>query len=215
MSYEIIEIIQRICNEVDGNFRGNYSGRFMYGKRCVGIDTNDPDLVRQLAEDYGISAPTQDSMGLDYILYWPEVSMPEPEEVVEDFPELDVTVTPEETEEKKEVHISEIIEKVNEDFKSQTVNITEKENLVLRGALKFFADSEDRIPFRNKDIFEFTGDLSLKQITGVLVSLKKKKLVDKHGNKLFWNFTDNGRQVLETLKSCNTCKGDKVSIDLK
>jgi len=196
MSYEMIEIIQRICNEVDGNFRGNYSGRFMYGKCCVGIDTNDPELVRQLAEDFGIPAPTQDNMGLDYILYWPEVSMPEPEEIVEDSPELDVTVT---LEEKKEVHISEIIEKVSEEFKSQTVNITEKENLVLRGIMKFFGESETRLPFKNSDILQFGGVLSLKQITGVLVSLKKKKLVDKD-SKVFWSVTDNGSQLLETLK---------------
>jgi hypothetical protein len=195
MSYETVELIQRICEEVGGSFREDYSGRFMYGKTCVGIDTSDPEMVYQLAEDYGIPAPTRDNMGLDWILYWPGISFPKPE-VPETNEDLDVTVT---LEEKKEVHISEIIEKVSEEFKSQTVNITEKENLVLRGILKFFGESETRLPFKNSDILQFGGVLSLKQITGVLVSLKKKGLVDKD-SKVFWFVTDNGAQVLETLK---------------
>lgn len=65
----------------------DYSGRGMYGRKCLGIDCNDPlecfsQLVSLFCNEYEdasdvrealecLGDPKWDSMGLDYILYFP------------------------------------------------------------------------------------------------------------------------------------------------
>lgn len=41
------ELIENFCEEYGYDFRGDYSGRFMYGKSCVGIvyDVDDDTVL--------------------------------------------------------------------------------------------------------------------------------------------------------------------------
>jgi hypothetical protein len=43
----------------------------MYGKSCLGFDTDDPDAVREEVVKAGYSLGCLDNMGLGYIVYWP------------------------------------------------------------------------------------------------------------------------------------------------
>lgn len=58
----------------------SYSGRYMYGKECIGLDGNFKDIIRVMIkaavldpetfEDCGLDDFTSDSMGLGSIVYW-------------------------------------------------------------------------------------------------------------------------------------------------
>jgi len=56
-----------------GEVYEGYSGRGMYGQRCLGFDTDDPDPVRERVIRAGFSGGSQDRLGMGYILYWPAV----------------------------------------------------------------------------------------------------------------------------------------------
>lgn len=79
----------RACVEDEGlgEVRTDYSGRFMYGDECIGIDlasvsdfstvllniaAEDRELARTLAD-----SQRSDSMGLGVIVYFPGVKAPE------------------------------------------------------------------------------------------------------------------------------------------
>ena len=104
-SKQFIELVREAGHDVR-----KYSGRGMFGKQCIGVedipewtlamdlmsiaDSDGPrhgDEIQQgdLAE---LRAPSQDSMGLGFILYWPELEWPEdvPEPGMEDD-ELEVS----------------------------------------------------------------------------------------------------------------------------
>jgi hypothetical protein len=67
----------------------SYSGRGMYGKECLGVECDDPvacvlDVIGEFAnctDDKfdvvdlveSLRDPSQDSMGLSSILYWPRI----------------------------------------------------------------------------------------------------------------------------------------------
>lgn len=62
----------------------SYSGRFMYGKDCLGVDLPDASCLVELG---GCPKPTLDSMGRGIIAYWPSIAWQEVtgwEEVVEE-----------------------------------------------------------------------------------------------------------------------------------
>jgi hypothetical protein len=60
------ELIEKL-NEMGLQPRA-YSGRFMYGKYCVGVDVSAPG-------DYEWPAGWRmDNIGLDFIIYWPHVA---------------------------------------------------------------------------------------------------------------------------------------------
>jgi hypothetical protein len=80
----ISELIESFCEEFGYEFYGDYSGRGMYGKRCVGIVCDSPmDVVIELCDylrDNGVESATSalggtswDSMGLQSIVYFPNV----------------------------------------------------------------------------------------------------------------------------------------------
>lgn len=59
-----------------------YSGRGMYGKRCVAINLSRDQSVWELAASVcqrddnlvlDVGAPQQDNMGLDIVVYWPRL----------------------------------------------------------------------------------------------------------------------------------------------
>ncbi len=79
--------------ECVGDGPRSYSGRGMYGKKCVGIVTDDPSdcvlaIVRELMDDCGdidelrdlvgyLDNSSQDSMGRSAIVYWPRIEWQE------------------------------------------------------------------------------------------------------------------------------------------
>lgn len=84
----IRELIEEFCNEQDLNFRDDYSGRGMYGRKCVGITCYSPlatlaDLFAYIVDSDDeicggevletLGKPKMDSMGMEKILYFPNV----------------------------------------------------------------------------------------------------------------------------------------------
>lgn len=69
------EKVRRVAEEVGGKVREKYSGRFMYGKTCMGIVCGYPIEAIEVAGELGLRGARQDSMGLSYIVYWPTVSI--------------------------------------------------------------------------------------------------------------------------------------------
>lgn len=65
--------LRDIADELGGEFVENYSGRGMYGRKCVGITTSDEWAVVAAARNVGITCERTDNMGLDIIVYWPDV----------------------------------------------------------------------------------------------------------------------------------------------
>ena len=69
---KIKNVLEKIAAELGGEVRGDYSGRCMFGRRCYGITTPDPTACVMLAGRFGLPRPSQDNMGLDFIIYWPD-----------------------------------------------------------------------------------------------------------------------------------------------
>ena len=67
------EKVHEVADFVGGSVREDYSGRFMFGKSCWGIVTNDPDGAIRKATRLGLRGGRMDNMGLDYIVYWPHI----------------------------------------------------------------------------------------------------------------------------------------------
>ena len=81
------DLIEKFCNERDGcSFRSDYSGRFMYGRTCVGIVIDDRvyETIVALCDflhESGIECVSDmlgtihsDSMGLSQIIYCPNLN---------------------------------------------------------------------------------------------------------------------------------------------
>lgn len=86
----MVEILREACDDLDSGARvRRYSGRAMYGKQCVGVDTNtsghdivaaamlvaETDAEREDLADLFRDTKT-DSMGLGVIVYWPKAEWP-------------------------------------------------------------------------------------------------------------------------------------------
>ena len=83
----ICDLIERFCNERDEcSFRSAYSGRFMYGRTCVGIVIDDRvyETIVSLCDflhESGIECVSDvlgiihsDYMGLSQIIYFPDLN---------------------------------------------------------------------------------------------------------------------------------------------
>lgn len=83
---DIADLIEEFCECTDGySFYNDYSGRYMYGRKCVGIVTDRGTAVAmgelyEFLHNRGISniaeslgAPATDDMGLKSILYFPYI----------------------------------------------------------------------------------------------------------------------------------------------
>lgn len=80
---EVINLIRAFCEERGNRFRDDYSGRSMYGSRCVGIVTESNSLSEIVAlcdylRDNGVESCEEvleiireDNMGYDTIIYFP------------------------------------------------------------------------------------------------------------------------------------------------
>lgn len=79
-----IDILLEVTYSIGNRFVPGYSGRGMYGKKCVAIVTNDPESVIEAAGAQGITGAYTDSFGLDMIVYWPGIAgpqVPDPDDV--------------------------------------------------------------------------------------------------------------------------------------
>jgi hypothetical protein len=99
MKSKLQKALERILEEgiMDFSIR-SYSGRFMYGKKCLAIDGDeiDPFLLGVFvgeyfkSEDYDFyndreMKTRQDSMGLGIVIYWPNVEYEEAEEPADEY----------------------------------------------------------------------------------------------------------------------------------
>ena len=100
----IQELLKEFCKDSsEVSFRNDYSGRGMYGRRCVGITGRESDCMAVIAEvitdchnrcefdedfDFGkavdilLRCQSRDSMGLDVIIYWPNLKPIEEENLM-------------------------------------------------------------------------------------------------------------------------------------
>ena len=83
----IAELIEEFCECTEGYyFRPDYSGRFMYGRKCIATVT-DKGVAVAMGELYeflhnrgivnitkALGSPATDDMGLKTILYFPYIS---------------------------------------------------------------------------------------------------------------------------------------------
>lgn len=67
---EILEMLESIAQEVDGEVRDNYSGRGMYGATCYAITTDDYIGCLEAAGAAGLNGASVDNMGKGYVIYW-------------------------------------------------------------------------------------------------------------------------------------------------
>lgn len=53
----------------------SYSGRAMYGRTCLGVTVPEPmkAVLDIAAQGVKVPPPRQDNMGLDYVIYWPNI----------------------------------------------------------------------------------------------------------------------------------------------
>jgi hypothetical protein len=76
-----VKALHEIAAKYGGTVRSDYSGRFMFGALCYGIECTKyemPDVI-SAARRRKVGAERTDNMGLDMIVYWPSVEgVPEP-----------------------------------------------------------------------------------------------------------------------------------------
>jgi hypothetical protein len=74
ISSEALEaFFESLAEMVDGSVYQGYSGRGMYGKTCWGISGDNLAAILEMAGRYGLSGASWDSLGLEYIVYWPRI----------------------------------------------------------------------------------------------------------------------------------------------
>ena len=77
--YKDFELIELFCENNDLRYSPYYSGRFMFGRDCVGIVTDHPledyGKLVSFMKEYGrtLPRPSQDNMGLSTIIYWTDI----------------------------------------------------------------------------------------------------------------------------------------------
>ena len=72
--------MEKIAREVGGEVYYGYSGRCMFGRKCVGVVCNDVKKCISVARRFGLREdPSSDNMGLQMIVYWPTVNVLDPE----------------------------------------------------------------------------------------------------------------------------------------
>lgn len=87
---KIAEALRTTVNQTpEVEFRANYSGRGMYGNKCISIVGSKAECNRVIAqaiillqddEDFAPCVETLlesdvDSMGLDVVMYWPDIQI--------------------------------------------------------------------------------------------------------------------------------------------
>jgi len=65
------EIVEKLGE--DYSVYENYSGRFMFGKKCLGIVGPNVEAIKSAASKKGFKRASIDNMGLNMIIYWPHI----------------------------------------------------------------------------------------------------------------------------------------------
>ncbi len=203
----MITVIETLADDLGGTVRYGYSGRGMYGKECLGIVIPYPsewiEIVNERSEDLfsddvwcELERYSMDSMGLDSIVYWPNISVDNNEEnepfneseendmeaveMVEEVVEAPVEAGVLSEEEVAEAPVEEApveeapVEEAH--VEAPSVALTEKQELVL-GVARLAGRS-----FVASDLVESSG-LSVRQLAGVFSGLSKKGLISKVGGR--------------------------------
>lgn len=71
-----LQKLTEVAAEVGGRVR-TYSGRGMYGRECLSIYCDNATTCIEAAAHHGIRSSRQDSMGREYVVYWPAIAVPE------------------------------------------------------------------------------------------------------------------------------------------
>lgn len=71
---EAVEALKVVAAKVNGKIREGYSGRGMFGSTCYGIVCSDVNECIAQAGKFGIIGAKRDSMGMDYIVYFPDIT---------------------------------------------------------------------------------------------------------------------------------------------
>ena len=73
-----IDKLREVARKNGWKFENEYSGRFMFGRRCVGIvGPSSDEIMKAVVLDSVTVAFTgwlQDTMGFEVIVYWPSIS---------------------------------------------------------------------------------------------------------------------------------------------
>ena len=93
----VIDVLRLLDGEAGGDVvesvRGDYSGRGMYGRQCLGVVVPNISalftLGQMLAEHDWMGEPDTDSMGRSFIAYWPSVQVSREEQPEGDEPEVE------------------------------------------------------------------------------------------------------------------------------
>ncbi len=189
---DMINVIEALADDLGGTVRYGYSGRGMYGKECVGIVIPYPsewiEIINERSEDlfsddvwYELESYSMDNMGLDYIVYWPNISVNNVEENKPFNESEDNNMEAVEMVEEapvEEAPVEEVVEAPVEEapVEAPSVALTEKQELVL-GVARLAGRS-----FVASDLVESSG-LSVRQLAGVYSGLSKKGLISKVGGR--------------------------------
>lgn len=72
-----LEELSAIADEVDGQVYKNYSGRGMFGAKCVGITCSSVTSCIEIAAVNGLTGARWDQLGKSFIVYWPDIQLEE------------------------------------------------------------------------------------------------------------------------------------------
>ena len=67
------EILEDVASGVGADVYEEYSGRAMYGRKCIGISCERDNYLYVIAT-VGLRGAKTDSMGRDMIVYWPHLT---------------------------------------------------------------------------------------------------------------------------------------------
>jgi len=65
--------VRDLADAIGAEIYGSYSGRGMYGKRCIGISCDDSNDVMSSYKEFNLPRPSVDQLGRGYICYWQNI----------------------------------------------------------------------------------------------------------------------------------------------
>jgi hypothetical protein len=90
MKMSALELVEQIAEAVDGTVYHGYSGRGMYGAKCLGVTCGDATRCIEEAASRGLMKASTDNMGRDMIVYWPHLDNEEEQVSAIDPDDFDV-----------------------------------------------------------------------------------------------------------------------------
>lgn len=67
------EILEDVANSIGADVYEDYSGRGMYGRKCIGISCEQYNYLDVIAA-VGVTGAKTDSLGTGVIVYWPHMT---------------------------------------------------------------------------------------------------------------------------------------------